>query len=511
MTRKPPMKLRDAVPAKRCVIYVRKSTTHGLDQEFNSLDAQREACEQYVALRAADGWTMTEVYEDGGYTGANLDRPAFQRLLADIDDGKIDVVVVYKLDRLSRSLLDFTQIMSRFEEGGAAFVSVTQNFSTADPMGRLVLNILMTFAEFEREMICARTRDKIRAARRRGQWTGGVTPFGYVFEERRLRPDPERARWVRQIYDSYLDVRSANQVAAELNAAGAPPPAKEGDWTKNAVLRVLTAPVYAGLLRVGDELVDGVHEPMVSRQTWHEVQQLLKVHRRGDVARTGSDFLLGGVLRCAACGTRMVGASVRKNGKRYRYYRCLRRDKRDAAACPSGHLAAGPIEEAVADVLRQRLGEAGLDHDLVDAVSAELDAEREALRSGQTALAQRVAQLAAGRHQILSNAADPTAPGVVRALADNDAAMATARAERGTLEERLGRLASELETRAAVARSLERLDEVWELLSIENRARVVRSAVDQVTVDAANGGYQIRLASFLSQSAAATKEKRGAR
>ena len=168
---------------KRCAIYTRKSTTAGLEQEFNSLDAQREACEQYIANRAEIGWKLVpQRYDDGGFTGSNLERPAFQKLMQDVDDRKIDVVVVYKVDRLSRSLLDFAQVMHRFERADVAFVSVTQNFSTADAMGKLTLNMLMSFAEFEREMIAERTRDKMAAARRKGKWVGGLAPLGYRAE-----------------------------------------------------------------------------------------------------------------------------------------------------------------------------------------------------------------------------------------------------------------------------------------------------------------------------------------
>ena len=163
----------------RCAIYTRKSTSAGLDRDFNSLDAQREACESYIRSQAHLNWCIVpQPYDDGGFTGANLDRPAFQRLLADIDARRIDVIVVHRVDRLSRSLLDFAGVMGRFNEKGVAFVSVTQNFSTADAMGRLTLNMLMSFAEFEREMISERTRDKIAASRRRGKWTGGRLPYG---------------------------------------------------------------------------------------------------------------------------------------------------------------------------------------------------------------------------------------------------------------------------------------------------------------------------------------------
>lgn len=500
MTR-PPRIVRDEPPRKRCAIYVRKSTTHGLEQEFSSLDAQREACERYIVGRAADGWTaIREVYADGGFTGANIDRPGFQRLLADIDDGKVDVVVVYKLDRLSRSLLDFAHIMSRFENGGVSFVSVTQNFSTADPMGKLVLNILMTFAEFEREMICARTRDKIRGARRRGKWTGGVTPFGYRLHEGALHIDPETGPWVRRIFDLYLETQSANHVASELTRQRAPAPrSKNPGWTKNSVLRVLTSPVYVGRLRVDDDtLVDAVHEPIVTREIWHQVEELLARHRRSrDTVRTGSEFVLRGLLRCAGCGTRMVGAVTRRGTNRYRYYRCLTRDKKGAAACPMGHVAAVPVEDGVTEALRARLAAAELEHDLVDQVHAQLDAERDQIRAEQTAVAKRMAHLAAVRHQVVSAAIDPTDAGLVRTLEDNDAAAAVARSERQALDERIDRLAKEHATRAAVAEALGRLEEVWALLTIENRARLLRAAIDEIAVDRDGGSFHVTFASFL--------------
>ena len=207
-----------APETRRCAIYTRKSTSVGLEQDFNSLDAQREACAAYIQKQP--GWTVVdERYDDGGFTGANIERPAFQRLLTDIDAAKIDVVVVYKVDRLSRSLLDFAKLMERFGRAGASFVSVTQNFSTADAMGRLTLNMLMSFAEFEREMIGERTRDKIAAARRKGKWTGGPVPLGYTVKEKRLVVNEAEAVLVREVFALYLEQRSTLAVARLLNEA----------------------------------------------------------------------------------------------------------------------------------------------------------------------------------------------------------------------------------------------------------------------------------------------------
>src|SRR5271169_3207981 len=207
----------DVAPeTRRCAIYTRKSTSVGLEQDFNSLDAQREACAAYIKKQPS--WVLAdERYDDGGFTGANIERPAFQRLLTDIDAKRIDVVVVYKVDRLSRSLLDFAKLMERFNRAGASFVSVTQNFSTADAMGRLTLNMLMSFAEFEREMIGERTRDKIAAARRKGKWTGGPIPLGYGVKDKRLVVNEAEAALVREIFVLYVEQRSTLAVARLLN------------------------------------------------------------------------------------------------------------------------------------------------------------------------------------------------------------------------------------------------------------------------------------------------------
>lgn len=312
--------------SKRCAIYTRKSTSAGLEQEFNSLDAQREACEHYIAAQAHLGWRqMARRYDDGGFTGANLERPGFQRLLDDIEAGAIDIVVVYKVDRLSRSLLDFAQVMDRFNQAGVAFVSVTQNFSTADAMGRLTLNTLMSFAEFEREMIAERTRDKIAAARRRGKWTGGPVPIGYDVVDRRLVVNELEAVVVRELFDLYEQHRSALTVAKLLNERGrttkrycsAKGRVREGrPWRKDSVLRVLRNPVLAGKMPIGDELHEGEHEAVIEPERHARVRALLGARSR-ERKRTGRNlaYLLTGLLRCKLCGGALTPASTRK-GKR---------------------------------------------------------------------------------------------------------------------------------------------------------------------------------------------------
>ena len=348
--------------ARRCAIYTRKSTSAGLEQDFNSLDAQREACAAYIGRQPS--WTLVdERYDDGGFTGANIERPAFQRLLTDIEAGKIDVVVVYKVDRLSRSLLDFAKLMERFGTAGTSFVSVTQNFSTADAMGRLTLNMLMSFAEFEREMIGERTRDKIAAQRRRGKWTGGTVLLGYSVQDKKLVVNDLEAVLVREAFSLYLQQRSTLAVARLLNEANRSTKrhvAANGNlrearrWTKADVARLLRNPVYAGYMRSNGELYEGENPPIVDRETYSKVHGLLEEASRPRQDRgRNPDYVLRGLLRCACCESALTPASTRRGRTEYRYYRCTKRDKEGKEACPSAPLPAGAIEEYVIERLRE--------------------------------------------------------------------------------------------------------------------------------------------------------------
>src|SRR6056297_2862927 len=248
----------------RCAIYTRKSTEEGLDQEFNSLDAQREGAEAYIVSQRGEGWQCVDLrYDDGGFSGGNLERPAMKRLMADIEAGKIDCVVVYKVDRLSRSLLDFSRLMETFQKHDVAFVSVTQQFNTASSMGRLILNVLLSFVQFEREMISERTRDKIAATRRKGKWCGGVPVFGYTIDETKLVVVPHEAERVRQIFELYLRTHSLLETAREANRRGWRTKlwtTKKGvtrgglTYDKNRIYQMLTNVTYIGKLTYKDEI-----------------------------------------------------------------------------------------------------------------------------------------------------------------------------------------------------------------------------------------------------------------
>src|SRR5262249_37490715 len=286
------MTRKNQLPATiRCAIYTRKSTEVGLEQNFNSLDAQREACLAYIQSQRHEGWKCLPArYDDGGFTGGNMDRPALKRLLADIEAGKIDCVVGYKLDRLSRSLLDFARIIGIFEKHHVSFVSITQQFNSATSMGRLVLNVLLSFAQFEREIISERTRDKIAATRRKGKWSGGLPVLGYDVDPQVLRlvVNPKEAARVRAIFDLYLKHQALLPVVRELERRGwrtkiwvTRKGRKIGGRTfvKTNLHKFLTNATYAGKLRYKNELHNGEHPAIVDPAKWQKVQELLQRHR----------------------------------------------------------------------------------------------------------------------------------------------------------------------------------------------------------------------------------------
>ena len=347
-------------PARRCAIYTRKSAAIGLEQEVTSLDVQREACASYVTRQP--GWVLLpERYDDGGFSGASTDRPAFNRLMADIDAGKFDVLVCYKVDRLSRSLIDFVKVMERMSARGVSFVSVTQNFSTADALGRLTLNMLMSFAEFERSMIIDRTRDKLQALRRKGKWTGGPVPYGYTLEGKRLLVNEGEARVVREMFTLYLDCGTVAEVARTLNARGHERRSlgrsrRSGTlWCEQSVARALRCAHYAGLVKLGKDWIAAEHAPLIEQSAFRRVQERLAAHRSANVpARPVLESeaeaeVLRGLLRCAACDAPMVLKRSRVGTKLYRYYRCNAGRKYRRGQCPTKPLPADALEAFVAE------------------------------------------------------------------------------------------------------------------------------------------------------------------
>jgi site-specific DNA recombinase len=308
-------------PKLRCAVYTRKSTEEGLAQEFNSLDAQREACEAYVASQKAEGWLLApDRYNDGGFSGGNLERPALKRLLADIDARRIDVVVVYKVDRLSRSLMDFAKLVEVFDRNAVSFVSVTQSFNTKDSMGRLTLNMLLSFAQFEREVIGERIRDKFAASRRKGMWMGGWAPLGYDIKERKLIVNEPEAKLVQSIFARFARGIQPQLLIEQL--------AQEGALNKNGkpidkgyLYRVLHNRVYLGEAVHKGTAYPGEHDTLIDRNLWDRVHELIRAKPSARAKRTlgRTPALLKGLI-FGPNGEAMTPAHTRRGGRLYRYY-----------------------------------------------------------------------------------------------------------------------------------------------------------------------------------------------
>jgi site-specific DNA recombinase len=318
-------------PKRRCAIYTRKSSEEGLEQNFNSLDAQREACEAFIASQKHEGWqVLPELYDDGGFSGATMERPALQRLLLDVTAGKIDVVVVYKVDRLTRSLSDFAKIVETFDQRKASFVSVTQQFNTTSSMGRLTLNILLSFAQFEREVTGERIRDKIAASKKKGMWMGGQPSLGYDVKDRKLIVNKAEAETVRHIFRRYIELKSVRLLKADLDAAGIVSKARTASdgsrygqkpLARGALYLMLQNRIYRGETVHKDKTYPGEHEALIDEALWNEVQALLASNRVDRVPGTTDrqPSLLAGILFDAQ-GGRMTPTHATKRGTRYRYY-----------------------------------------------------------------------------------------------------------------------------------------------------------------------------------------------
>ena len=351
--------MKDAAPVKpklRCAVYTRKSSEEGLEQEFNSLDAQREACEAYVTSQKAEGWLLVDDrYDDGGFSGGTLERPALKRLMRDIEARRVDIVVVYKIDRLSRALMDFSKLVEVFDRNEVTFVSVTQSFNTTTSMGRLTLNILLSFAQFEREVIGERIRDKFTASRRRGIWMGGWTPLGYDVKNRKLIINEPEARIVQSMFLRFARGTPPQQLIEQL--------AKEGALNKNGkpidkgyLYRILHNRVYLGEAVHKGTPYPGEHEPIIERDLWDQVHALIKAPPLARAKRPlgRSPSLLKGLL-FGPTGGALTPAHTRKRGKLYRYYVSTDVIRTGICASTIRRVPAGDIESVVLAQIRRLL------------------------------------------------------------------------------------------------------------------------------------------------------------
>mgnify|MGYP002780456534 FL=1 len=352
----------------RCAVYTRKSTEEGLDQEYTSIDAQRDAGAACIASRRAEGWIpVADDYDDGGFSGGTLERPALQRLIADIEAGLIDIVVAYKIDRLSRSLFDFAELVKVFDRHGVTFVSVTQQFNTTDAMGRMLLNILLTFAQFERELTAERIRDKFVASKKKGLWMHGIPPLGYDIVDRRLAINEAEAEQVRTIFRRFVALGSILKVVQEIRAHGW----CNKTWTtkagrtlagqlhdKSSVHKILHCRTYLGEMKHRNQYFENTHAPIIERALWDEAHALLQVNgrvRAGASRRGKVEFLLKGLLTGSDGRALSPWHTTKANGRTYRYYLSTRDMHEGPGTSGLPRLPAGELEEAVVAQLRRVL------------------------------------------------------------------------------------------------------------------------------------------------------------
>lgn len=491
--------IKKADPTVRCAIYTRKSTDEGLDQEFNTLHAQRESGEAFI--KSQPHWVCLEDdYNDGGFTGGNMDRPGLRRLMADIEAGKIDTVVVYKVDRLSRSLLDFARMMEVFDRHNVSFVSVTQQFNTATSMGRLILNVLLSFAQFEREMISERTRDKMAAARRKGKYVGGMPVLGYDVVSSKLAVNEAEVGRVQEMFDLYLQQRSLLAVVKQLNDRGCRTKCwttKKGHqrggrpWDKGALHQVLTNPTYVGKVRYRDEIHKGEHEGIVDRGVFDRVQAMLTHNARARGQRNKYGALLKGKLRCTNCDCHMSHTYSSKGNRRYRYYVCTRATQRGWDACPAPSVPAGEIERFVVDQIKCVAHDPALIAETLQQVRSQAETARKRLQRERDGLHQHI-----GRdHSELIRL-----PGEEMGAGERCGRMADLQDRIHQAERRLAEIHSELigvdrevvdldEVRAALAE----FDGVWDALQPREQARLIDLLVERVDFDGEGGNVAIRL------------------
>ena len=362
----------DKIPTKRCAIYVRKSSEEGLDMSYNSLEAQTDACADYISSQRHEGWArLPKVYADGGYSGGNMERPGLKELMFDVEASKIDIIVVYKIDRLTRSLTDFAKLNDVLDRHEVSFVAVTQQFNTSTSMGRLTLNVLLSFAQFEREVAGERIRDKVAASKKKGMWMGGPVPLGYAVEDRKLIIIPAEAKIVQSMLSRYLELQSVHLLQCELEKRGVRTRTrtmKDGRTLggcilgRGAISHMLKNPIYLGKIKYQDNLHDGQHDAIVEQNVFDAVQLLLNQHSPGEPARakrhTGA--LLQGLL-FDTNGERLLPTYAMKKGTRYYYYSSSRR-MRSATDNPDGlRVPAGDLERLIMNAVADRLR----DHELI--------------------------------------------------------------------------------------------------------------------------------------------------
>jgi len=499
-------KARQPEPLKhiRCAIYCRKSHEEGLDQEFNSLDQQREAAEAYIESQKHDGWVdLDERYDDPAFSAATLDRPALKRLLADIEMHRVDIVVVYKIDRLSRSLRDFGRLMDVFDRHDVSFVSVTQRFDTSSSMGKLTLNVLMSFAEFEREVIGERIRDKIAAHKRRGKHTGGMPILGYDTdrERKRLVVNAKEAKLVRKIFRRFCELGSTTDLAAELNRQGHTTKSwttLKGNthggrpWNKSHIYRLLNNPKYIGKVEHKGTIYDGEHGAIVTQKLWDEAHEILAENHKARANRTRSETpaLLKGLIRCGHCGCAMGPTFTKRRGKRYRYYLCVHASKSGYSSCPVKSIAAAEIEEAVVDQLRAVFRTPEIITRTFGEAKSRAAEELERRREEKAELEAKLAGLRETAARLLDATGNDSGT-LAAELRCTSGDIEAVRARLDSTDAEISVLEEHAVTERDVVDALERLDPIWEELFPLEQHRIVSLLVERVEVQ--DDGLEVRL------------------
>ena len=489
----------------RCAIYTRKSTSEGLDSDFNTLDAQREAAEYFIRAMAGEGWeALPHRYDDGGFTGANTDRPALKRLLADIEAGDVDCVVVYKVDRLSRSLMDFAKLLALFDQKDVTFVSTTQNFNTTNSMGRLTLNILLSFAQFEREMIAERTRDKMAAARKRGKWLGSRPPYGYLgdHDKKQLVVSEEEAERVRTIFRMYLRLGSVNAVAKRISDLGwmkkgyraktgrVTPPRKYRDKDVHNILRNVT---YLGKVEFNGELYEGEHEAIVSEELFARVQAVLSSKACGRGRRRGRnpEYLLQGIAYCGLCNKRITTTAGRgRNKEVYRYYICSNRGRKGRDGCTHPRLGAEELEQLVVSRVKARCTDPLLREEIVARMEVGRVEAMAAITSERERIVADEAELhAEGRKLMDAIGSDTGTEGKLLAerIGEIEAQLDLLSTERCSLDAQLRGLQNATEQVRATVNILEVFDAVWDEFDAAEKQDLVHLVVKRVVVNEPEG------------------------
>ncbi|TWT51006.1 DNA-invertase hin [Rubripirellula amarantea] len=498
----------------RCAIYTRKSTEEGLDQEFNSLDAQREAGEAFIASQAAEGWVCVNTkYDDGGFTGGNLERPAYRRLITDIEAGKIDCVVVYKVDRLSRSLMDFTRIMETLDKHSVSFVSVTQQFNTTHSMGRLTLNILLSFAQFEREIIGERIRDKIAATRKKGQWCGGFPILGYDIDRSgptlKLVIDADEARKVREIFDLYLELGSLSPVVQAIATKGWKTKSwrtRKGklrggrDFSRSAVHALLTNPLYIGKVTHKENVYDGQHEAIVDSEIFEQVKERLKANCMPEARQLVNKHaaLLRGMIVCPLCDRPMQHSMTRNRSQFYRYYICRSRPNESGDDCEMGSMSAPMIEAAVVDEIRAVVADETLRRTVHEHIERSLAKDKATLQT-------TVTQIREQRNRDLAEMTRINQRETFERFADDRLSDLSDRTDLATIQlpvamHQLSTWNDRRISRDELNAILSDFDRVWKMLTPKECVEVIGLLVDRVVYDPDQG--ELTITHRLSDAAA---------